>query len=198
MPSSRGHSVQPRLRASARRDDAPRNPHARDLVRHLSTLWACAPCTAMQLVGLASALMSAATAAAADPAPPRLTISKHCNASIQSSNYNYGFQYREDWEFSAWRTFSGFLRPLLPMDPPPSTIVDVGCGFALYDIHVHRHYHHKVKIICASMEHRTRGTRLIGRVRIRSPSLCLCVCFALCQTLTRRGQKLQSPCATRR
>lgn len=93
--------------------------------------------------------------APAPPAPPpRLTISKHCNESILASNYNgmqtrelQGFQTREYWEFAAWRTWNGFLKPVLPASPQPSTIVDVGCGFALYDIYVHRHYKHSVKII---------------------------------------------------
>jgi SAM-dependent methyltransferase len=101
---------------------------------------------------LTALLYSAAAAVASrsnqGTAPPRLNISPRCNASILSSNYNAGFQSRENWEFSAWRTYTGFIRPLL-LDGAerPRTIVDVGCGFALYDIHVHRHYNHAVKII---------------------------------------------------
>ena len=78
---------------------------------------------------------------------PRVSISKRCNASIQSSNYNAGFQRQDYWEFTAWRTYTGFLQPILPTSPSPKTIVDVGCGFALYDIHVHRFYNHTAKII---------------------------------------------------
>ena len=87
--------------------------------------------------------------------PPHLIISPSCNASIQSSNYNpasakerkkASIQLLQDWEFTAWRTFTGYLRPILPA-ATPRTIVDVGCGFALYDIFVHRHYKHAPKII---------------------------------------------------
>ena len=37
---------------------------------------------------------------------PRFSISKRCNASIQSSNYNAGFQRQDYWEFTAWRTYA--------------------------------------------------------------------------------------------
>ena len=96
---------------------------------------------------LAVLLLHLAFACAFEQEVPRLTISPKSNASIMKSNYNAGFQTRENWEYLAWRTFTGFLQPILPSSPRPRTIVDVGCGFALYDIHVHRHYGNAVKII---------------------------------------------------
>ena len=73
--------------------------------------------------------------------PWSLKISPRCNRTLAESNYAGAalVQSQDFWTRAAWTIWSEFLRPNIP-NHTPRRIVDVGCGFGLYNVHVSRHF----------------------------------------------------------
>ena len=92
--------------------------------------------------------MADATPSTASTSTSHLQISPACYRSLAASNYAGHDQTNtiKFWEQNAWDIWSDFLKPLLPGEAP-ARIVDVGCGFGIYNAHVSRHYGGRSKIV---------------------------------------------------
>lgn len=101
-----------------------------------------------------------------------LNISARCTAELARSNYAKPYEVSkvEYWEDIAWRIWNKFLKPNLPV-ATPTRIVDVGCGFGLYNIHVSRHYGGKTQIVYFDQPHVGPNARDVTKGRINKASL---------------------------
>eukprot|EP00316_Scyphosphaera_apsteinii_P009395 CAMPEP_0119303734 /NCGR_PEP_ID=MMETSP1333-20130426/5116_1 /TAXON_ID=418940 /ORGANISM="Scyphosphaera apsteinii, Strain RCC1455" /LENGTH=234 /DNA_ID=CAMNT_0007306477 /DNA_START=220 /DNA_END=924 /DNA_ORIENTATION=- len=70
---------------------------------------------------------------------------------MSASNYHSLENVRDSqwWDQLAWAVYTTFLRPNLPPLPESGqiNIIDIGCGYAHYDIYVSRHYSHRARLV---------------------------------------------------